>query len=182
MSLLLLMACSGGSEADTSLVLGPEIACAAPTDGFLRFEEVGIERGLELVHVATADERSCPVVPGGVVAEDMDADGDIDLLFHRLDSFPVVYANDGTGHFDLVSVDVAWSDDQGRLLHALALADWDGDGLPEVFAVSESLVAMSRNLGGLDFSPFEVLYDAPALRKAISRGTCPGTTADLRMS
>jgi hypothetical protein len=163
MSLLLLMACSGASDPDERLVLGPEIACEVPTDGFLRFEEVGVERGLDRVHVASEDERSCPVVPGGVVAEDMDADGDIDLLFHRVDAFPVVYANDGTGHFDQVSVDVGWSDDHGRLVHALALADWDDDGLPEVFVVSESLVAMSRNLGGLNFSAFEVLYDAPGL-------------------
>ena len=160
LTLLALISCNGSTGPDTGqsgLLLGEEQTCPTPTEGLARFEESGAERGLDLVYEASTTTRRCPVIPGGIAAGDLDGDGDEDLAFHRLDGFPALYSNDGQGHFQRAEVDVSWEDSEGREPLAIGLADRNGDGLPEIWVVSESLLRVSENLGDLDFGPFVTL-------------------------
>ncbi|MCB9762681.1 MAG: CRTAC1 family protein [Alphaproteobacteria bacterium] len=133
--------------------------CSAADAGFERLDEQAEARGIDLIYQPTDEPRPCPSIPGGVVAQDLDDDGDIDLLFHRPEGFPYLYVNDGAGSF--TPHDVPLSSPTGRRVEAQAAADVDGDGLPEVFIVGEGFAAVSRNRGGLAFDDFEVLFEQP---------------------
>jgi hypothetical protein len=130
--------------------------CVSPTAGFDRLQEQGVERGIVLFNDPDLAPKHCPGVDGGVVATDLDDDGDIDLLFHAPDRFPYLYENNGKGKFRPVDVELALDLPEDRRITAIAAHDLDGDRLPEVFLIGDGFLAMSTNLGDLDFS-------APAL-------------------
>ncbi|MEE2830092.1 MAG: VCBS repeat-containing protein, partial [Myxococcota bacterium] len=143
--------------------LGPEIPCDLPTSGFARFAERGLAAGLDVEVTPSPSDSECAIVPGGVVAEDLDGDGDVDLLFHDPGGFPLLFANDGLGSFTRVqdpgpaSVQEAF----GRPVMGEAVVDIDGDRLPEVVVVGASLALIAPNLGGLTFGDWEVLHNRP---------------------
>ena len=148
-------------EVPATLEIGPPVACADPVEGFDRLRPAATERGLSPDLRYVDGPKPCLEILGGLVSSDLDGDGDPDLLFHDRDGFPLLYANDGDGHFSprLVSADVrgTW----GRSVLSHAALDLDGDRLPEVVATGPGLVLMARNLGGLQFAPWEVLYEEP---------------------
>ncbi len=86
-----------GSEATPAAELEIELAgpCETPVEGFDRLQSVAMERGLDLVLPADDSPRSCLYVPGGVVASDLDLDGDPDLLFSRPEGFPHLFSSEG---------------------------------------------------------------------------------------
>jgi enediyne biosynthesis protein E4 len=143
-----------------SVEWGAVQACDAPVSGMGRLEDSAQERGLDLVVVGDDQPSSCNYIPGGVVAHDMDNDGDVDLLYNRRDEFPDLYANDGTGQLARVEVSLGPMAD-GRAFYGVAAIDVDGDRLPEIFRVGDGFLVMSRNLGDLRFSDWEVIHDAP---------------------
>jgi hypothetical protein len=131
---------------------GPEVVCDVPTDGFDRLVEEGAARGLTGV-VADPFEAWAAWVDGrggNPVAQDLDGDGDLDLLVTQPADDPFVYANDGTGHFTLVegAVDLAPPGDGPWALTAAAV-DLDGDRLPELVIGGGGGFAVHTNQGGL---------------------------------
>jgi hypothetical protein len=159
--LALLLVPTGCVVADGPVPQDTVPRCEQPTDVFDRFVEDGFERGVEYEYPGDASPGSCPFVPGGMVAEDMDADGDIDLLFANRDGFPFAYRNDGVGAFEQVEIDLSLPLGPTRFALGLSVVDLDGDGLPEVAISGASFAAMARNRGDFQFSAFEVIYDAP---------------------
>lgn len=148
-------------EPDTvEIALGEEQLCADPVAGPDRFVDEAALRGLDSPQVLSEYPNGClVVVPGGVVAQDLDLDGDIDLLLYRAEGFPRLFENDGTGHFSERGPDYDVLQTFGFQAAAHAAVDLDGDLLPEVVVVGGGFAVLSRNLGGMEFAPFEVIYE-----------------------
>ena len=115
------------------------------------FRDVTKEAGITFVHQtgATGDKLLPETMGGGVAFFDFDADGDQDLLFTNGTSWseddetpastPALFANDGGGHFEDVT---AGSGLDIRIYGmGLAIADYDGDGLPDIY-----LTAVGQNM------------------------------------
>ena len=148
--------------------------CADPAAGLTALEETAAQRGVDLVLTPTEDPGQCLELPGGVVAEDMDADGDVDLMFWRAEGFPALYRNDG-GRFEAVPVELgAVPEVWGRAVASIAAVDLDDDRLPEVILVAAELVLAAPNLGGLSFGPFEVLYERSGYPRACTASLAVG--------
>jgi hypothetical protein len=141
-------------------VIGEAVLCAEPTLRFERLTESAGQRGLNLL-IEPPAPHACNPVPGSVVAQDLDGDGDIDLAFARPNSFPAVFSNDGAGTFsDLGRADPLPFAPQ-RPAFVLAALDLTDDGLPELLLAGPNYLLRAANLGGLVFGPFEALYDVP---------------------
>jgi hypothetical protein len=141
---------------DPRLLLGEEVVCEAPVDGFDRFVDTAAQRGIDIDPPEWLEQRACPPIPGSAVAHDLEGDGDVDLLFRRPDSFPWVFVNDGDGGLNRLEPDVPSADARFNNFGAL---DWDGDDLTDLLLVGPGRVGLSRNLGDLQFAPVELLYE-----------------------
>ncbi len=144
---------------------GPEVVCEAPLTTPFRYEREETARGLVDAAPVLLDEEDPFRVPRrSVVAEDLDDDGDVDLLIARPDGLPLVHINDGTGHF--VTSDIfapVITDDEEHLeVDLYGVADLDGDRLPDlVGSWVESGIFVSYNLGGGDFGPLLTVDPGP---------------------
>ena len=143
------------AASDLHLQVSDEVVCAEPVEGFDRFTDTAQARGIDLVDEPFEELRACPPIPGSVVAHDLDGDGATDLLIQDPDSFPHVFANDGSGHFGQVPQDATSEGDRWVQFGAL---DLDGDGDSEVVLTTRGVVAISWNLGGFEFGEVEVLW------------------------
>jgi len=148
----------GGEPSSGGLSVGEEIVCGNPASGIDRFTEEGLQRGLDLQLVVDEDPASCFVVPGSVVAQDLDGDGDDDLLVHRTRGFPYLFVNDGSGQFQGQAEGANLLEEIGRRVSSHAAVDLNGDSLPEVFVVGPGFAGMFANLGDMAFGPFELIY------------------------
>ncbi len=136
--------------------LGDEQPCASPRSGWDRFTEVGQERGLTEIAV-TEDTDKYPLLgfERMVVAEDVDLDGDIDLLIAGVSWLPTVYLNDGTAHFT-----VGPTVEPGDVFEPdlFGLADLDGNRLPDLVGNQFYRGSwMALNLGGGRFTEVQHL-------------------------
>lgn len=139
------------------------VPCDDPADALAdRFFDQAWERGLRL------EEREWdpdgPRFGSGlagmrVAAQDLDADGAIDLLV--ADGGPVPYFNDGSGHFQRGT----GATPAVGLLLAIGATDLDGDGLPELIGglaggdpETSSSFAVWPNLGDGAFGPPEQTF------------------------
>ena len=147
-----------GEPSTGGLLVGDEVRCGQPVAGFARLSEEGVERGLDIQLEIDEDPQSCFVVPGSVVAQDLDLDGDDDLLVFRTLGFPHLFANDGSGHFEAQPEGANLLEEIGRRVSSHAAVDLNGDSLPEVFVVGPGFAGMFANLGDLQFGPFEPVY------------------------
>lgn len=127
-------------------VTGPASAPARTVAG-LPFEDVTDAWGIEFRRTDGADGRRLlpETMGGGVATWDVDADGDLDLLFVDGDAWPdapsgaergqgiVVYVNRGSAPDGPRFVRAAGTGlESARQAMGLALADLDGDGRPEI--------------------------------------------------
>ena len=103
--------------------------CATGWSG--RFIESAEERGIDADLKPSVSATGFQGPPTGVIAEDLDSDGDIDLLFWDAQEGLHLYANDGTGDFEQVSLPGAPDIGTDRLMRVVAAGDLDGDGSPE---------------------------------------------------
>ena len=131
--------------------LGPPQSCTDPVEGFARLSEQAADRGLDLIIEAETEAGPCNFVPGALASQDMDGDGDVDLLFNDPEGFPLIYAYQD-GRFSRGPAGPEVSAPFGRPVLSFGTADLDGDSLPEVVVVGESLALLSWNLGELGFS------------------------------
>lgn len=144
-------------EAPEGFEYGEERPCADPTEGIDRLSEEGFERGLteRLSDPAMLGEGRQYGRGGNLVARDLDADGDVDLLFGNLDGAPDLYENLGDGTFRLVVGSLEPPFEMGETLIA-ASVDLTSDGLPEV-VLGGCGSFYFENLGGMRFGPPQTL-------------------------
>ncbi|MCP4871439.1 MAG: CRTAC1 family protein [Proteobacteria bacterium] len=159
---------------------GEEILCADPVDGIDRFTEEGLERGI------TAELSPSPGPLGSpagapVAADDIDGDGDLDLVFNRTVGAPYTYLNDGTGHFTEIDSNWEAQGQGGSILMNQVLADLNGDHLPDLVLVGPGAFAVSFNLGEGLFEPPTYFAVADEIMSTMALGDLDGD-GDLDMS
>lgn len=142
----------------------PGLVCEDPHAGFDRFEEQGLERGLDVPHLLPADFGvPAGAFGGAVTAQDLDADGDLDIAALLIDGDPVIYRNDGDARFERV-VQSAWG--AGTTTNSLTVgqgaADLNGDGLPDLIFTRIGRAAVAWNRGGMQFEAPEWVLPFPA--------------------
>ena len=93
-----------------------------------------------------------------MIAEDLDLDGDIDLMFWDGEENLHLYANDGTGHFSGRPLPGPPDIGEGRHMRAVGAGDLDGDGLHELVWTGDGSTAVAINQGGLSFSEFSLVH------------------------
>lgn len=173
---VLLLACpTVQEELPPEVVLGDEILCDDPVTELIYADE-RLQRGLTEIMFTEDEFDLVDVGPRrGVVAEDVDGDGDIDLLTSRPDLLPWVHLNDGTGHFEtapempLTNNELGW----------FGLADLDGDHLPDLVGhrfTTGLFVAM--NLGDGQFDALQLVPgsggDHEGILEAVALGDIDG--------
>ena len=160
-------ACKGSEDAfDTASIalpdgvhVSPQKTCEAPVaDRLTALTEQRDERGLD---VALNPHPGGHIVNfnGGVVMEDLDGDGDLDIAFAHDAGSPIVYANDGRGNFEeqpTENYDFGARDGTAPATHGAA--DIDGDGLLDLIQAGQGRFWWSRALGGLRYAEPEVLW------------------------
>ncbi len=175
---MLLAACvPAGDDDDSSgappsapdgISFGPLIACEEPDEGLGAFTESAAARGLDFAPEVTQAVFSYAL--SGVVATDLDADDDPDLIFGSLMDAPPVYRNDGAGGFERVPQD--WAvEDKGRLVVRQAAVDLDDDGLPDLVLSGEGRIWSARNLGDLRFDAPRELYTTGSVDRRVQGST-----------
>lgn len=151
----------GASDGGELVELGEAPDCGSPVEGLARFEEVGVAAGLDVAPDDPADHEGLESFDfgGRLVATDLDADGDIDLLVGNVVAVPFVFDNVG-GRFERVFAEDAELLLPPELLPvvALAAADLDGDRLPELIVTTPDSVAVLDNVGGIRFGAPEVVF------------------------
>ena len=175
-----LSACESGSEpgpgpgpdpdpdpdpnyADPGSFLHGEVRpCAQPEDDDMPLSEEAIARGVDLVLPDSTELFGFFVegIGGSLIARDLDGDGDIDLLFARMEREAHVFANDGTGHFEEVESALEMPEFAYNISVSIA-ADLDGDRLPELIIAGGGFMAWYPNLGGLRFGKALYAYSEP---------------------
>jgi len=156
--------------------------------GPLRFEDVGLESG------SAVSMLGLPQASMGVVAGDLDRDGDDDLFMtHLSGENNALYVNDGRGRFD----DRSAASGLGTASLAgtgfgTALVDYDRDGWPDVVVVNGAVKVIEaqandgevyplkqpdqlyRNLGGGRFEEVTGQSGEALARSGVSRGVAVG--------
>ncbi len=149
------------------------IVCTDPLNGFVRLKEEAAAHGIVQTNGAwTTDFPG--VVGGSVAAEDLDADGDIDLALGTA-FFPALYENDGRGSFTRVQVPESY---QPPMNPVTALIDLDGDGLPELVLPRPGEVLAYKNLGAMQFGEMETLWKVGLPYGTVTSATFGDVDAD----
>ena len=122
---------------------GEVVLCADPVEGIARLQEVGLERGIDLevfdpVGAGDSFDGATTGRGGSLLATDVDADGDIDLL----QGPTTLYLNDGAGYFSRVPGPLSLSV-EGNSTY-LGAHDLNGDGLPDLIGDWESEQTFTR--------------------------------------
>ena len=164
---LLLLGC-GATEVDEAIDepdgLGPQIVCDDPYEGFDRFSEQGLERGLDVPHLSPSDFGvPAGAFGGSVTAQDLDGDGDLDIASLLIDGEPVIYENDGDARFSRVPQE-GWTTGSTPLdlVVAQGAVDLAGDERPDLVFAGAGWASIARNLGDMQFEPPLPVLERPA--------------------
>lgn len=134
--------------------------CAAPVpDGPARFVEEGEARGLRFDRPAFWGDYTS--FDAGLVLNDLDADGDVDVALGRVEGAPDLFTNDGTGHFTRASLAFPDVLDRFPAVLSTGATDLDGDGLPELLMVGIGGIMIAKNLGEMRFEAPETTWLHP---------------------
>ena len=95
---------------------------------------------------------SCAVLPGVVLAADLDGDHRDELVLNQVWGAPVLVRADGGALVEQVADGL--EPPEGRLLISLAAADLDGDGATDLLGLGEGFVVWAANAGDLRFAPW----------------------------
>jgi enediyne biosynthesis protein E4 len=134
-------------------------AALSPATAQIRFEEIGRKAGLhfQLKNAAAGRLHQVELMVGGVAAFDFDNDGCTDLFFTNGATLPGLrktgpefynrlYRNNCDGTFTDVT-EKAGVGGEGYSM-AVATADFDNDGLSDIFVAGVNRNILYRNLGG----------------------------------
>ena len=155
---------------------GEEQTCADPVSGWARFSEEAAERGVTGPLGGLWQQEHYEGFSSAVL-HDLDADGDLDLVVGQQMAPPRLWWNDGAGQFEAGDVlPESYSDDAEA--YRAAAADLDGDGLPEILLLGQTL-RIWRNLGGRTFdTPDEPAFDVEGRLSSYALGD-PDRDGDL---
>ena len=131
-------------------------ACADGSVGPDRFTDRAAEMGLDVTMTSWWGKPTS--FAANVILFDLDDDGDLDVLFGRNEGPPhlVEHVED---HFEERPEPFADFIETGGPTAALAVADLDGDFLPELLMAGTGRVYIAHNEGGLAFSAPQMVYD-----------------------
>lgn len=128
----------------------------------IKFTDISVASGIEFAHANGAyGERLLPETMGaGVAFLDYDNDGDQDLLFvngtrwtwraaNGKDATPALYRNRGDGTFTNVTKEAGLAISFYAV--GVAVGDYDGDGLPDLFITAVGENHLFRNVAGERF-------------------------------
>jgi hypothetical protein len=131
--------------------------------GQIRFEEIAKKAGLDfrLKNAASGQFHQVELMPGGVAAFDFDNDGCMDLFFTNGATIPELrksgpefwnrlYRNNCDGTFTDVTAKAGVGGEGYSM--AVATADFDNDGLCDIFVAGVNRNILYRNLGGGRFA------------------------------
>src|SRR5579863_9703827 len=126
-----------------------------------RFEDIGPQAGLTVSHISTADKRYIiESMSGGIGLIDCDNDGKLDIIVingstveryrdHGGDPLITLYHQDA----DLKFTDITKQAGLNRIGWGMgvAVADYDNDGLPDIYVTGYGGNALYHNLGNCKF-------------------------------
>ena len=119
--------------------------------------EVGSDWGLNLELPGWNTHHECNIIPGGVVAQDLNMDGWDDLLFLNHEGSAWVYKNINGESLQSVDIDRPLFVDRPAL--SLGAMDFTGDGLPDLIQTGVGYLAISENLGNFTFANWDVIIN-----------------------
>jgi len=149
----------GTPSPEVELLVGDEVVCHAPVAGMDRFTEESQARGLTrpLSDPGAMDWMLAYGHGGSTVAQDLDGDGDIDLMFGRFDGGPDVYMNDGTGHFSLNPVEFELPPRRFETTSVSAV-DLTGDATAEIMLSNDRWALLYEITGERDAHRYEEVH------------------------
>ena len=132
--------------------------CLNPVDDtWTALTEDAARRGLNLEMPGWKEHHECNVIPGGVVAQDLNRDGWEDLVFLNHEGSPWIFRNQ-EGEFKQVEVDLPLFGNERPAL-SLGAIDINGDRLPDLIQTGMGYLAVSENLGDFQFSDWELVVN-----------------------
>lgn len=145
---------TGTSDDDDAVSL-----CADPWTSGPRMRDEGLARGMDVrtFHPSDIGED----VQGGhasLVAADLDADGDTDVITYVTLQGLLAWENDGTGHFEAHDGLIHHG---GEPIIGVAAVDLDGDRLPEIVQSSWGRLGINHNRGDWDFDSVDMFHVEP---------------------
>jgi enediyne biosynthesis protein E4 len=125
-----------------------------------RFEDAGKQAGLTLSHISSADKKYIvESMSGGAGLIDCDNDGKLDIIVvngstvedfrHGGDRLITLYHQDA--HFKFSDISKAAGLARRGWSMGVAVADYDNDGLPDIYVTGYGGNALYHNLGGCKF-------------------------------
>lgn len=161
-SLAILIFVSCGEEEESGFSFGgtqPVEQCLNPVeDTWTALTENAENRGVVLDMPGWTENHECNVIPGGVVAQDLNNDGWEDLVFLNHEGSPWVFRNLTDGQFAPVSIDLPLFDSTRPAL-SLGAMDFTGDGLPELIQTGMGYLAIAENKGDFTFGDWELIVN-----------------------
>ena len=138
----------------------PRKICADPVDDPLeKLEDQAKQRGVDINIPFYSERAECNYIPGGVVAQDLNNDGWVDLLFNKVDGSPWAFQNQ-QGQFQELELQLELFD-ESRVNLGLAAVDLNGDSLPEIVQSGAGFAVYAENLGNFQFGEWQVILNEP---------------------
>jgi hypothetical protein len=112
------------------------------------------------------DQNGQPQASMGVVADDLDGDGSVDLFMaHLVREYNTLYLNDGRGLFDDRSRGSGLADASWPMTgFGAAVLDYDGDGLVDLYVVNGGVHRIEEQMKKNDPHPLRI-EEVPAARR-----------------
>lgn len=144
----------------------PAPTCENPVTGLDRFTEEAQLRGLVPDTAGVPIDPDAPPnfgavwAPGRLIVEDLDGDGDVDVLFSHATGLPQAFRNDG-GYFEATTLGLdPTPPGQGQVRQPWAtfsLVDLAGSPLPDLVLQVGSALHIAENAGDFSFEPLRTL-------------------------
>jgi hypothetical protein len=159
--LVLLAATMSFAQQRQSPIATPGNQKASPAAGMPRFEDVGQQAGLTVAHVSSPDKRYIiESVSGGIGLIDCDNDGKLDIVavngssvdrYRKLggDLLVTLYHQDSSLKFSDITSQAGLNRKGWGM--GIAVADYDNDGLPDLYVTGYGGNALYHNVGNCKF-------------------------------